>query len=123
MTQLSNLDDKVFELLRRAIAPVPGPAAPTVARAIVRHTILNEQQVGELITAYGAGDSIAGLWEQFGIGKYSLYRHLTRAAVSAASSWYTSGAGAGAAAGPAGAGSAAGASAGSEGMQTSYWQG
>jgi hypothetical protein len=79
--QLSNLDDRVVDLLRTVIAAGQGPAVQTVPPSIVRHTILSEEQIGELITAYRAGDSIAELRQSFMIGKNSLYRHLKRASV------------------------------------------
>lgn len=83
MIQLSNPDEKVIELLKRVIAPGQGPAGPTQPPPVlVHHTILNEQQTEELLAAYRAGDTIAELRAQFGIGKNSLYRHLKRAGIT-----------------------------------------
>jgi hypothetical protein len=79
--QLSNLSIEVTDLLRTVIEPDQGPAVPTVAPAIARHTILSHEQIGKLITADTGGGSIAELLAQFIIGKNSLYRHLRRAGV------------------------------------------
>ena len=80
--QLSNLSLEVADLLRTVIEPDHGPAAPTVAPVIARHTTLSAEQIGELIQAYSAGDSIADLRARFRIGENSLYCHLHRAGIT-----------------------------------------
>jgi hypothetical protein len=80
--QLSNLDEQVVDLLKAVIVDGQRPALRTVPRSIVHHTILSEEQIGELVQAYDAGDSIAELRTRFRIGKNSLYRHLHRAGIT-----------------------------------------
>jgi len=79
--QLSNIPTEVVNLLKSVIAPGQRPVVRTEPLALVRHTLLNEQQIEELITAYHEGVSVVELRTRFGIGKSSLYRHLKRAGV------------------------------------------